>query len=141
MQPCLTLVSRRGQVPGYFFVEQVCLNAVTNSHTAVNVPLARREAEEEMGALPAFKVHGEIKTVRGKRGQKHYSVFIAEIDPVLQGSWIPVLNSEHSHFQWCSVEDLNKLPLHPVVSLLVSPDGYQTALLKSLGLESPSIVT
>lgn len=85
-----------------------------------------------MGALPPFKVLGEIKTVRGKRGQKHYSVFVADLARKQRDAWAPALNSEHSQWLWVPVANLSSVPLHPVVDLLIRPEGYQPALLACL---------
>ncbi|KAL6767139.1 hypothetical protein ACKKBG_A38745 [Auxenochlorella protothecoides x Auxenochlorella symbiontica] len=81
---------------------------------------AVREAVEEVGVLPPFTISGEIKTVRGKRGQKHFTVFIATLLPEDRQAWTPVLNHEHSEFQWYPVPGLcaGTLPLHPVVDKL-----------------------
>lgn len=79
-----------------------------------------REAVEEVGVLPPFTISGEIKTARGKRGQKHFTVFIATLLPEDRQAWTPVLNHEHSEFQWYPVPGLcaGTLPLHPVVDKL-----------------------
>ncbi|KAL6768337.1 hypothetical protein F751_6547 [Auxenochlorella protothecoides] len=81
---------------------------------------AVREAVEEVGVLPPFTISGEIKTARGKRGQKHFTVFIATLLPEDRQAWTPVLNHEHSEFQWYPVPGLcaGTLPLHPVVDKL-----------------------
>lgn len=98
---------------------------------------AVREAVEEVGILPSFSVSGETRTVRGKRGQKHFTVFVAAVLPEVRRSWTPVLNHEHSESQWFPVSGLctGTLPLHPVVERLFRQGELPLAF---VGVASPS---
>lgn len=89
---------------------------------------AHREASEEMGALPEYEVKGEIRTVRGKRGQKHYTVFVAEVSPAVRAAWSPALNREHSSFRWWPLGGARNAALHPVVERLFDPGQYLSQL-------------
>ena len=58
-------------------------------------------------------------TKRGKRLQKHYTVFLC----ALQGSkeaFVPQLNEEHSEWRWFQIEELRaRTDVHPVVHRLL----------------------
>lgn len=84
---------------------------------------AVREATEEMGSVPSgIHQHGAILTKRGKSGQKHYTVFLVEVE---KGDFEPRLNEEHTDFMWTPVKDLPNLGnLHPVVKQ-VANDYYE----------------
>mmetsp|Transcript_7840 Transcript_7840/g.14877 ORF Transcript_7840/g.14877 Transcript_7840/m.14877 type:complete len:150 (+) Transcript_7840:146-595(+) len=77
---------------------------------------AQREAREEMGELPSnFRVSREQKVVRGKRNEKHYTVFVCSVDPSVRNEYVPKLNHEHSDWKWVHTKHLKTLELHPVV--------------------------
>jgi len=85
---------------------------------------ARREGTEELGHLPQYDVQAEILTKRGKRKQKHYTVFMATVSPLAQQHYYPNLNTaEHSSWKWFSWKEVQQqLPLgklHPVVEILL----------------------
>ncbi|KAL4458616.1 hypothetical protein ABPG75_013481 [Micractinium tetrahymenae] len=96
---------------------------------------ARREAEEEMGpGVPPFEVLTQVLTTRGKRGQKHYTVFVARIGPEDRASWQPQLNEEHSDWRWFRVAELQAAnpPLHPVVALALQASPHREAVLAAI---------
>lgn len=98
--------------------------------------VATREAREEMGPeLPRFQVVESVLTKRGKRGQKHYVVFVARISPEVRASWQPHLNEEHSAWRWFPLAELtagNTL-LHPVVELALMHDPWRRPVLAAVG--------
>ena len=61
----------------------------------------------------------QVLTKRGKRLQKHYTVFLC----ALQGSkeaYVPQLNEEHSEWRWFPIEELRaRTDVHPVVHRLL----------------------
>ncbi|KAF8070866.1 NUDT15 [Scenedesmus sp. PABB004] len=83
---------------------------------------ATREAHEELGAVPPFDVRAQVVTKRGKRAQKHFTVFLADVNSQVAASFIPKLNAEHSAWEWVPWARVlaGELALHPVVALLVS---------------------
>ncbi|KAI3435953.1 hypothetical protein D9Q98_002011 [Chlorella vulgaris] len=106
---------------------------------------ARREAVEEMGPnLPPFEVVAEVPTRRGKRGQKHYTVFVGRVRPEDRAAWVPQLNEEHSAWRWLNVGELAKpgggggnqneaVQLHPVVDLALHTQPYRQTVLAAVG--------
>jgi hypothetical protein len=66
---------------------------------------------------------------RGKRSQKHYTVFVADVKPLVLASYTPNLNlAEHSEWRWWSWESVVAAvagegaaggEMHPVVKKLV----------------------
>jgi 8-oxo-dGTP pyrophosphatase MutT (NUDIX family) len=94
-----------------------------DSEDANLLETAIREATEEMETPPAHTLlnsSNPFLTRRGKRLQKHYSVFIAEIAPETRDTWQPVLNEEHSAWEWVPLDTLHtRQDLHPVVKLLL----------------------
>lgn len=96
---------------------------------------ARREAQEEMGnGLPHFTVVDKIETKRGKRGQKHYTVFLCALTPEAKAEWAPriCLNDEHTDIKWHSLPDLRATNLHPVVKTVFEEDYSKPLVLKAL---------
>lgn len=79
---------------------------------------------------------------RGKRGQKHYTVFVAAITPEAQAAWEPQLNHEHSEWRWLPFEEAcQRVDLHPVVSILLAqqPNGNRAAAaVRSSGSTQPA---
>lgn len=61
---------------------------------------AVREALGELGTLPPLHLAGECLTTRGKRLEKHYTVFVCEVEHAVRASWTPALNAEHVEFRW-----------------------------------------
>ena len=59
---------------------------------------------------------------RGKHNQKHYTVFVAALDPRDRAGFQPQLNHEHCESRWWSWGELvggGAPPLHPVVHQLL----------------------
>lgn len=53
---------------------------------------------------------------RGKKKQKHYTVFVCETTPEAKAEFQPKLNEEHRESRWWPVSALPPLnQLHPVV--------------------------
>lgn len=99
---------------------------------------ATREAAEEMGeGLPPFTVAASVLTKRGKRGQKHYTVFVARLAPEDRASWRPQLNEEHSAWRWFPLAELlaanSAVPLHPVVELALLEPLHRQQVLAAIG--------
>jgi 8-oxo-dGTP pyrophosphatase MutT (NUDIX family) len=98
---------------------------------------AVREAGEEMGTpLPPFRLEkAPVLTKRGKRLQKHYTVFLATLDPADRATWAPALNEEHSDFTWLPVRQAALRPdLHPVVSRVLREEPGREQVLAAAGL-------
>jgi len=97
---------------------------------------ACRESREEMGdVLPEFRQVACILTKRGKREQKHYTVFIVKaVDDDVQRNWTPKLNEEHTEFHWMPIKDImERDDLHPVVSQLVE-EPFREMLFRAAGM-------
>jgi hypothetical protein len=57
----------------------------------------------------------QVLTRRGKRLQKHYTVFVCKLKGD-RDAYQPKLNEEHSQWKWIAVEELrNRQDVHPVV--------------------------
>ena len=92
--------------------------------------VALREAVEEMGGLPAGVGKGAVGeaywTCRGKRSQKHYTVFVSWLSNESRANFTPHLNEEHREWRWIPAAEValaacasqRELPLHPVVCRL-----------------------
>jgi hypothetical protein len=66
------------------------------------------------------RVAEQVLTTRGKRGQKHYTVFICHLQESVKEAYTPQLNHEHSVWQWMSISDLRaRKDLHPVVHMVL----------------------
>ena len=53
---------------------------------------------------------------RGKKGQKHYTVFVCDVDAAARTAFVPALNDEHREAQWWPLAALPPVQkLHPVV--------------------------
>ena len=58
----------------------------------------------------------QILTRRGKRLQKHYTVFVCKLDPAEKDAYQPQLNEEHSQWKWITAAELRaRTDVHPVV--------------------------
>jgi hypothetical protein len=63
---------------------------------------------------------------RGKRNQKHFTVFVADVQASAAQQFVPRLNAEHSEWRWVPWEEViaassgavNGFELHPVVRKL-----------------------
>ncbi|CAG9463894.1 unnamed protein product [Pedinophyceae sp. YPF-701] len=92
---------------------------------------AAREAREEMSTVPEHDVLGSVLTRRGKRLQKHFTLFVCAVKPEAVDSFDPVLDkSEHTDFRWADISDVVKsafvdkpLHLHPVPAICVGKHG------------------
>jgi 8-oxo-dGTP pyrophosphatase MutT (NUDIX family) len=94
---------------------------------------AIREATEEMGAPPPHIVLDSFLTRRGKRQQKHYTVYLAELSPETKAAWKPELNEEHTAFYWVPLDTLHlKEDLHPVVKLLLLEEPTRAQVMAAL---------
>lgn len=97
---------------------------------------ACRESREEMGEiLPEFRQVACILTKRGKRQQKHYTVFIVKaIDENVQQDWAPKLNEEHTEYHWMPIKEIQgRDDLHPVVAQLVE-EPFSEILFRAAGI-------
>ena len=58
----------------------------------------------------------QVLTKRGKRLQKHYTVFVCAVPLAARDAYKPTLNAEHSQWRWTAAADLRgRDDLHPVV--------------------------
>lgn len=58
----------------------------------------------------------QVLTKRGKRLQKHYTVFVCAVPRAARDAYKPTLNAEHSQWRWTAAVDLRgRDDLHPVV--------------------------
>lgn len=87
-----------------------------------------------MGQLPELKfATAPILTQRGKRQQKHYSVYVVPLSRAQKEAFRPCLNREHSHWCWFDVEEARKLTnLHPVTELILTNSFYSSQLSAAL---------
>lgn len=77
---------------------------------------ALREAREEIGRLPPYRIVGEFVFEEGHGGRGfHYTTYIAKVEC----QFAPVLNEEHDDFMWWSPELDPPLELHPGVEALL----------------------
>ena len=120
------------------------------SLTADIFDTALREATEEMGRLPAFPKPppaNAFTVVRGKKGGKHYTVFVCELTAASAGAFRPRLNKEHSAWRWFPAAAVagsssralqtgrgiqEPLALHPVVDAYFGPLGGWALFARSL---------
>lgn len=90
---------------------------------------AQREAIEEMGSMPPFVPAGQIHTIRGKKDDKHYTVFLCAVTDEVKKAFVPALNYEHSAWRWFSLEEaFMRLDLHPVVERIFRKTHRQQVL-------------
>lgn len=77
---------------------------------------AQREAIEEMSSLPPFKSAGQVHTIRGKKNEKQYTVYLYSVMEEDKNAYVPLLNAEHSLWQWFPLQEaFKRTDLHPVV--------------------------
>eukprot|EP01024_Parvocaulis_polyphysoides_P054731 TRINITY_DN55432_c0_g1_i2.p1 TRINITY_DN55432_c0_g1~~TRINITY_DN55432_c0_g1_i2.p1 ORF type:complete len:181 (-),score=20.58 TRINITY_DN55432_c0_g1_i2:23-502(-) len=96
---------------------------------------AIREATEELASVPQHKVSTSFLTKRGKRNQKHYMVYLCNIDKDTKDNFTPVLNEEHREWRWFEFEKLRERnDLHPVVEITVG--DFSSQVLQHLNLTS-----
>jgi 8-oxo-dGTP pyrophosphatase MutT (NUDIX family) len=117
--------------------------------------VALRESFEEMGSVPGGAKEGDtgtpFLTVRGKRMQKHYTVFVKHISAEAKAAFVPQLNEEHREWKWIAASQValsahasrEELPLHPVVALLFNsqPDAMEVAALAQQAYDTPDKVS
>ena len=142
--------------------ETACPNALTHAAGGDLRRTALREAEEEMGPLPPHRAGASYLTHRGKartaaraagpapsvvltrqprrlqRGQKHYTIFVCEMQAAARAAFAPALNEEHREARWFAPAAVRAAlaggteppaPLHPVVEALLRqhPDALAAA--------------
>ncbi|CAL8469169.1 g8710 [Coccomyxa elongata] len=94
---------------------------------------AMREATEEMGSVPTCNITGQILTLRGKKKQKAYTVFVCEVTVAVMAAYKPQLNDEHREARWWPLAALPaRSQLHPVVVALLDDPGTQRQLVAAL---------
>ena len=83
---------------------------------------ALREAREEIGIdMSSYIPMSEIRTIRGKRLDKLFTVFVVRISTEEKKNFIPVLNDEHEEYRWWKFDEISSSPdLHSVVDVLVN---------------------
>lgn len=118
--------------------------------------VATREGMEELGHLPLpHKVLGSLLTRRGKREQKHFTVFVAEVAEEVRQRYQPRLDTrEHSEWAWLPLQAIAAQAggktvmasspalqgtcqgrvMHPVVAKAFS--AHREALLQMLGVRA-----
>ncbi|SVA63661.1 uncharacterized protein METZ01_LOCUS116515 [marine metagenome] len=79
----------------------------TNQNTETPWEGLKREIQEEIGSLPKIKKTLPLETFVSNDAQFEFHTYIV----VVQSEFIPVLNSEHSGYSWCSFGKWPK-PLH-----------------------------
>lgn len=86
---------------------------------------AIREATEEIGGVPTtYQVRDTILTRRGKRNQKHFTVFITQLLP--DKGFNITLNDEHIEYKWIPIKEAVEMKdLHPIVQKLLQTDHRQ----------------
>ena len=93
---------------------------------------ALREANEEMGEVSESGLVrlATVLTKRGKRQEKHYTVYVVEMEG--WETYSPVLNEEHTAWEWVGLRDLlagngwrkkKDKKLHPVVRIVMEEYG------------------
>lgn len=61
----------------------------------------------------------QVLTRRGKRLQKHYTVFVCKLKGE-RDAYQPKLNAEHSQWKWLAVDNLRaRTDVHPVVHMVL----------------------
>ena len=93
------------------------------------IAAALREATEELGQrVPNYSVNSEITTMRGKKIDKLFIVFVVEISAADKLTFAPALNEEHTQFRWFKLSEIPGVPnLHPVVKKLFKEHSQQLA--------------
>ena len=79
----------------------------TNQNTETPWEGLKREIQEEIGSLPKIKKTLPLETFVSNDEQFEFHTYIV----VVQSEFIPVLNSEHNGYAWCSFGKWPK-PLH-----------------------------
>ena len=91
---------------------------------------ALREAEEEMGEMPAHAIIGHVKVERPGR---LYELFAVRGRKRIKKDWQPDLNEEHDSYKWVNLDwcIAHQDSLHPVLEMLVD-DPEQLAWLETM---------
>lgn len=79
----------------------------TNQNTETPWEGLKREIQEEIGSVPKIKKTLPLETFVSNDEQFEFHTYIV----VVQSEFIPVLNSEHNGYAWCSFSKWPK-PLH-----------------------------
>ena len=79
----------------------------TNQNTETPWEGLKREIQEEIGSVPKIKKTLPLETFVSNDEQFEFHTYIV----VVQSEFIPVLNSEHNGYAWCSFGKWPK-PLH-----------------------------
>jgi len=79
----------------------------TNQNTETPWEGLKREIQEEIGSIPKIKKTLPLETFVSNDEQFEFHTYIV----VVQSEFIPVLNSEHNGYAWCSFGKWPK-PLH-----------------------------
>ena len=79
----------------------------TNQNTETPWEGLKREIQEEIGSIPKIKKTLPLETFVSNDEQFEFHTYIV----VVQSEFIPVLNSEHNGYAWCSFSKWPK-PLH-----------------------------
>jgi len=96
----------------------------TDGRDTDRLETAVRESREEMGKLPVFTLISRLETYRGKRFQKHFTVFVASVTESDRQEYVPTLNKEHTDYRWFPYDTLGEQPeLHPVLHRLMTDSG------------------
>ena len=75
---------------------------------------------------------------RGKKLQKHFTVFLAEVTPGVRASWIPELNEEHTAYDWIPIhEACARNDLHPVVKRVLLEEPHKSQVLAAISPKLP----
>lgn len=78
----------------------------------------------------------QVLTKRGKKLQKHYTVYLCEVTPEARAAYEPRLNEEHSKWAWYSTKELRqRTDVHPVVHALMHAHWTETSTALSLPTE------
>ena len=79
---------------------------------------------------------------RGKKGQKHFTVFVARVPPSVRSSFQPELNEEHTAWRWFpATQAALRSDLHPVVAAALAAEPNKQRVLAAIaageGPEAP----
>jgi hypothetical protein len=67
---------------------------------------------------------------RGKKGRKHYTVFLCDVTAAARAAWVPELDlKEHTEWRWFDLMEaaaMKEKQLHPVVAILFDKTNLAT---------------
>ena len=92
---------------------------------------ARREAIEELGAVPQYTIVGEIEV---KNGNKLFTGVLTRTDHHVIREWAPILNKEHTAYKWASLEWLmdNVNDLHGPIKYMIAAGEIRKRIKKEM---------